>query len=239
MRKKGRREHGRFIFEGATLLAEAARAGTTIQTLYATPSAYRDSTLVRELEDGGVETFIVDDRTFAKISDVESPSGIAAVATSALTGLSDLLSAPGLVLLLAGLNDPGNAGTLLRSADAFGVSRVIFGSSGVEPFHPKVVRSAMGATFRLRLAVTEPADLQRAAAGWQIVGTASHGTAIEAEGWAERSILIVGHERNGMGEWAGLCDRTVWIPMRQGADSLNAAVAGSLALYEATRRGPR
>lgn len=236
LQKKGRRQHGHFIFEGATLLAEAVRAGSTIDALYVTPSGHRDSTLVRKLEDDGVETFVLDERTFAKISDVESPSGIAAIAPIVLTGLSDLLNAPGLVLVLARLNDPGNAGTLLRSADAFGVSRVIFGSLGVEPYHPKVVRGAMGATFRLGIAVADAAELRGAAAGWQIVGTAAGGTAIGTAGWAERSLLIVGHERAGLGDWAGLCDRIVSIPMREGADSLNAAVAGSLALYEATRK---
>lgn len=235
--KKGRREHGRFIFEGATLLREAVGAATPIETLYVTAAAFRESALVRELDGNGVETFILEDRTFAKISDLESPSGIAAVARIAISAAPDLLQAPGLVLVLADLNDPGNAGTLLRSAEAFGVGRVIFGPAGVEPYHPKVVRGAMGATFRLALAVAGPEDLRRAADGWEVVGTAAGGATIGSRAFGERSLLVVGHERSGLGAWATVCDRFVSIPMHGRADSLNAAVAGSLALYEATKQG--
>lgn len=239
LQKKGRREHHRFIFEGPTLLREAVESSTPIEALYVTAAAYRDSTLVRELERQGIATFVLEDRTFAKISDVESPSGIAAIAPMALAELSELLAEPGLVLVLADLNDPGNAGTLLRSAEAFGVTRVIFGSSGVEPYHPKVVRSAMGATFRLGLAVAEPVDLRAARAGWNTLGSAAGGEPIGGITWGERSLLVVGHERGGLGAWSSLCDRLVSIPMRGGAESLNAAVAGSLALYEATKpQGP-
>ena len=235
LQKKGRRAHHRFIFEGPTLLREAVESSTPIEVLYVTASAYRDSTLVRQLEHGGTATFLVEDRTFAKISDVESPSGIAAIAPIALTELPELLVEPGLILVLADLNDPGNAGTLLRSAEAFGVTRVIFGSSGVEPYHPKVVRGAMGATFRLKLAVAEPADLRAARSAWSIVGSAAGGEPIGGLVWDERSLLVVGHERGGLGAWGDLCDRLVSVPMRGGAESLNAAVAGSLALYEATK----
>lgn len=233
--KKGRREHGRFIFEGATLLREAVDASVPLEALYVTAAAYRDSTLVRELERQGIATFILEDRTFAKISDVESPSGIAAIAPLALIDLPQLLIEPGVVLVLADLNDPGNAGTLLRSAEAFGVTRAIFGSSGVEPYHPKVVRGAMGATFRLQIAVAGVDELHAARAGWSAFGAAAGGEPIGGVSWAERSLLVVGHERGGLGAWRSLCDRLVSIPMQGRAESLNAAVAGALALYEATK----
>lgn len=235
LQKKGRLEYHRFIFEGPTLLREAVESSTPIEALYVTAAAYRDSTLVRELERGGAATYLLEDRTFAKISDVKSPSGIAAIAPIALTDLAELLVEPGIVLVLADLNDPGNAGTLLRSAEAFGVTRAIFGSAGVEPYHPKVVRGAMGATFRLRLAVANPAELGAIRAGWSILGTAADGEPIGGITWDSRSLLVVGQERAGLGAWTALCDRLVSLPMRGGAESLNAAVAGSLALYEATK----
>lgn len=238
LHKKGRRERGRFIFEGATLLREAVESGTSVEELYVTAEAYRESALVRELERSGIPTFLLAGRAFAKISDVESPSGIAAIAPLALAGLPAILQDPGIVLLLADLNDPGNAGTLLRSAEAFGITRVIFGNSGVDPYHPKVVRGAMGATFRLAQAVAAPADVRAAAAGWSVLGTAPGGEPIGSVAWPERTLLVVGHERAGLGAWAALCDRLTSIPMAGRAESLNAAVAGSVALYEATKRPP-
>lgn len=140
---KGRREQQRFAFEGITLLEEAHRSGVTIDELYVTQAAYESTPLVRELDASGTPTFVVAERAAAKISDVETPPGIVAVAARRLYSLDELFSRSGTVLVLADLNDPGNAGTLLRSADAFACAGVVFGRLGVDPFHPKVVRGAM------------------------------------------------------------------------------------------------
>lgn len=234
--KKGRREQARFTFEGSTLLAEARAANVPIEAIYATQTAYDSTPLVREAEQQNVPVYIVDERSMARISDVETPSGIVAVAPIALRSAGDLLDEPGVVLALADISDPGNAGTLLRSAEAFGISRVIFGSRGAEPHLPKVVRGAMGAIFRLRLAVATPADVNAVLADWEVTGLAAEGEALERLHWHTRTLLIVGNERHGLGPWQPLCTRFGAIPMRGGADSLNAGVAGSIALYEATKR---
>ena len=234
--KKGRREHRAFSFEGPTLLGEALASGTQIDAIYATQSTYEQTPIIRELEQHGVPAYTVDDRTIRKISDVESPSGIVAITPIRLYDVADLLQAPGVVLVLAHLNDPGNAGTLLRSAEAFGINRVIFGSQGAEPHHPKVVRSAMGAIFRLQLAVAAAADFQAAAANWDVIGLSSKGESLDQLSWGARSALLVGNERHGIASWEPLCTRLAAIPMRGQADSLNAAMAGSIALYEATKR---
>ncbi|MGH8164904.1 MAG: TrmH family RNA methyltransferase, partial [Rhodanobacteraceae bacterium] len=151
-----------------------------------------------------------------------------------LEPVDTLLSEPGVVLVLADLNDPGNAGTLVRSAEAFGVTRVVFGSLGAHPHHPKVVRAAMGSIFRARLAVATPGEL--AGRGWAATGLAAEGGPLDGAFTAERSLLVVGHERHGLGEWNALCAQTAAIPMTGRAESLNAAIAGSIALYEASRR---
>lgn len=234
--KKGRSRHGRFSFEGATLLADAAAARVPIEAIYATQHAYGAVPLVRELEETGAQVHIVEERTMSRISAVETPSGVLAVAPILFHGIADVLAEPGVVLALAGINDPGNAGTLLRSAEAFGVTRVIFGAGGVDPHLPKVVRAAMGALFRLRIATATPAQLAAATGGWQVTGLAARGEPLERVAWAKRALILVGSERRGLTGWDGLCERMACIPMGGSAESLNAGVAGSIALYEASKR---
>jgi TrmH family RNA methyltransferase len=113
---------------------------------------------------------------------------------------------------------------------------VIFGSRGVEPHNPKVVRAAMGAIFRQRIAVVTPADLHAVLGDWDVVGLTAAGDALDAVRWHHRSALVVGNERHGIGPWEALCTRFAAIPMHGQAESLNAAVAGSIALYEASKR---
>ena len=233
--KKGRREHGRFAFEGSTLLQEALDAGIAVESIYATQRAFESIAPVRDLERGGIPVYLVDDRTMQRISDVETPAGVLAVAPLRLEPAKALLEEPGLVLALADLSDPGNAGTLLRSAEAFGVDRVILGDLGAEPYLPKVVRGAMGALFRLRLAVSAPGALGDLP-GWEVTGLSAAGSPLAALEWPQRSLLVVGNERRGLDRWEPLCTRFGALPMSGHAESLNAAVAGSIALYEATKR---
>jgi TrmH family RNA methyltransferase len=234
--KKGRAEQGRFAFEGSTLLEEACDAGVVIEELYVTAAAMEQAPLLARLEAGGVPVFTVEERAMARISEVETPPGIIAVAATRYEPPSALLANPGLVLLLADLGDPGNAGTLLRSAEAFGARGVIAGSLGAELYLPKVVRAAMGALFRLSLAVCAPGDLAGLLDDWEVTGLCARGVPLEGLSWGARRLVIVGSERQGLGRWEPLCGRLAAISMPGKAESLNAAVAGSIALYEAEKR---
>src|SRR6516164_4918454 len=126
---KGRREQQRFAFEGATLLEEARSAEYTIEELYTTEPAYEATPLVRELDAYGIPTFIVDQQCAVTLSDLKTPS-ILAVAPIRLVPVGELFGRGRPVLVLADVNDPANAGTLLRSADAFGCRGVVFGRLG-------------------------------------------------------------------------------------------------------------
>jgi TrmH family RNA methyltransferase len=234
--KKGRREQGRFTIEGSTLLKEALRSGVAIEELYGTPAELESSQSAREAESNGTAVFRVEERTMRRLSDLETAPGLLAVAPVELHPVAELFAQPGLVLALAGISDPGNAGTLLRAAEAFGVSAVVFGSGTVESHSPKVVRGAMGSLFRLKIALATQEETAAAASGWEITGLASAGEPIETCSWASRSLLVVGQERHGLGAWAALCSRIAAIPMKGDAESLNAAVAGGIALYEASKR---
>ncbi len=139
-----RREQGLFAFEGPTLLAEAVGSGLAIAELYGTEAALAThAAIVAGVEAAGTPVYSVAERTLARLSDVETPSGLVAVARPPVGDTAAILGLPGPVLLLAGINDPGNAGTLLRSAEAFGAAGVLFGRGGVDAFAPKVVRAAM------------------------------------------------------------------------------------------------
>jgi TrmH family RNA methyltransferase len=232
--KKGRREHGRFTIEGATLLDEALRSGIAIEEVFGTPEALAAFGAGERLENAEVHR--VDDRTMRRLSELESAPGLLAVAPVRLHDVSELFAEEGLVLVLAGLSDPGNAGTLLRAAEAFGVDRVVFGSGSVEPYAPKVVRAAMGSLFRQRIAVAGAQATQAAAPGWTFTGLDSSGEPLGGLLWAAKSALVVGQERHGLGDWKAVCGRLAAIPMRGGAESLNASVAGAIALYEAAKK---
>jgi RNA methyltransferase, TrmH family len=233
--KAGRREQGRFAIEGPTLLAEALGAGLRPLAVYVTAAGQAALPASADLDD---VLFTVPDRAMARLSDLESPPGILAVFPLQRTTLDDVLAdgAPGIVL--AGVADPGNAGTLLRSAEIFGFSGAVFLGDAVEPYNPKVVRASMGAMFRLRVALATPAELAAAArrAGYTIVAAASDGEPLPAFDFSPRSLIAIGHERHGVTPYLPLVDRTVAIPQRGGGESLNAAVAGSIIFYAFSQR---
>ncbi|HEY0395356.1 MAG TPA: RNA methyltransferase [Candidatus Elarobacter sp.] len=232
---RGRRDAGRFAAEGPTLLDEAARSGLRPHEIYTTPDG-----LARFEPSGweaaGVAVYVVPDRAFARLSDVETPTGVLAVFDLPVHAVAAILGAPGLVLLLAGVNDPGNAGTLVRSAEAFGARGVLFGRGGADPFSPKVIRAAMGSVFRLPVASVAADELlaAAAAAGRPVVATDLEGEDLRVVGIPPDAVLAVGNERRGVRDWLPGWDRAVRIPQRA-AESLNAAVAGSIVLYEASR----
>jgi TrmH family RNA methyltransferase len=229
--KAGRREQGRYAIEGATMLAEAVAAGRRPESLYLTergaaalPDALRLAYASR--------SFVVPDKAMARLSDLETPPGILAVLPLAEEPCADLLDgAP--ALLLAGIADPGNAGTLLRSAEIFGVTRAIFTTDGVEAHNPKVVRATMGALFRMRVATaTGPAVAAAAGvAGYTVVAAAREGVPLPEFRFPARTVLAIGNERHGVAAALESWDQAVAIPQPGGGESLNAAVAGGIILY--------
>ncbi len=235
---KGRREHQRFAFEGSTMLGEALAANFPILELYVTQPAYDTIAPVRDLDASGVPTFLLDPAAAATLSDVVTPSGIVAVAPTRRLDARRLLETGSPLLVLADLSDPGNAGTLLRSGDAFGCAGLLFGSLGIDPYHPKVVRGSMGGIFRLPVAVADPAQTAAAAAaaGVRLLGLATGGRSLQDEEWPSPLAIVVGNERRGLGAWQSICERIIEIPMTGGAESLSAGVAGSVALYESSKK---
>jgi TrmH family RNA methyltransferase len=238
-----RRERGRFVFEGPTLLAEALRSEIALEELYVTEAALNEHRgTIAAIEAAGTAVYTVPERTLARLSDLETPPGLLAVAHTPAGDLATILERPEAVLLLAGISDPGNAGTLLRSAEAFGAAGVLFGRGGVDPFAPKVVRAAMGSLFRLPVAVVDAEEVLEAAgaAGRPIVAATLDGEPLAGADLPPNALLAVGNERHGVGGFLARWDRAVRIEQASATESLNAAVAGSILLYAMSlRRGQK
>ncbi len=235
LRRKGRREHGLFLLEGPSLLEEALNSELDVLEVRATAEAGEGAApLMRRARTAGAELIEVSTRALDRLSDLDSPPGIVAVARMQPRPLPELLGLPGLLLLLAGISDPGNAGTLVRTAEAFGAAGVIFGEGGVEPYHPKVVRAAMGSLFRLPHGTATAAELLAGASGSRrpVIAADRDGTPLPEFTFPPNPIVAIGSERGGVAAWLPRWEASVAIPHAGPTESLNAGIAGAIVLYE-------
>jgi TrmH family RNA methyltransferase len=241
-RKSGRDRRRRFLAEGLRVVDEALSGRLRVTELVGTPSTAPDIELWRaagKLE--GIGVSLTDERTFRRLAESIHPQGVLAVVEEPEVDLKRV-SSRGPVLLLDRLQDPGNAGTLLRSLQAVGGRTLLALTGTVDLFNPKVVRASAGSLFHLEVAVR----LRAAAAlewaqsrGLPVFALDQRGEPLFGPGWsAPRSfVLAVGNEGGGLAaEILERSERRLALPMARGVDSLNAAVAGSVALYELCRR---
>lgn len=241
--RKEREATGRCFVEGIRLVAEAARAGALERLVVApallTSAFARD--LVAEQAGAGVATLEVSAEVFATLSQKDGPQGLAAVARQRWVELARaaLGPPPGWVALVEPA-DPGNLGTIMRTADAVGAAGVIIVGPGADPYDPAALRASMGAAFALGLARASWGELLawRAAAGAAMVGTSDQAPAdFQSVAYPQPLVLLMGSERQGLApEQLAACDQVVSIPMRGRGDSLNLAVATGVMLYELLRQ---
>ena len=236
--KKHRLERRCFLIEGPLLLQVALESGTSIEHVFVT-----GDNKLKELE-RLPPVIRVDQRTLDSLSQTKTPQGIVAVAKFIDHDASQLerllpKSGPAVVLVLPNLSDPGNAGTLIRSAEAFGASAVCFGPDAVDPYNDKVVRASMGSLFRVPIVRYEewaPFIASARGAKLQIIAADACGVDVRDITLPQRACLIIGQERHGLANLPREdVDTLVALPQRAGIDSLNAAIAGSLLLYEFDR----
>ena len=238
-RRRERRAQGRVLIEGVRLGRDALAAGAAVLQLFYVAERVATQPALAEVvawaERRGAELLACTPETFATLSDTVTPQGVAAVAR-----LPDLAwpTPPARLLILDRVRDPGNAGTLLRTAEAAGVPGVVFGPETVDPYNDKVLRAGMGAHFRVPV---------REAAAWDAitawlapeqpvyVAEASAALLYDEVDWRDAA-LVVGGEAEGASEAARRRAVPVAIPMAGRVESLNAAVAGAVMLFEAARR---
>ncbi|HEX8993202.1 MAG TPA: RNA methyltransferase [Anaerolineales bacterium] len=234
-RPKERREAGAFLAEGVRLVEEANAAGWPFRfVLYSDELGERGGELLQKLRSRDIDVERVDRRLMQSLGDTETPQGILAVLDDhelSMAGPLDFLLIPDSV------RDPGNLGSLLRSAEAAGVQAVLLPPESVDPFSPKVVRAGMGAHFRLPIQAMSWERIRETCQGLTVYLADMHGAACWKVDFRSPLALMIGGEAAGATEPARkLADRLVSIPMLGKAESLNAAVAGSVLVFEVLRQ---
>ena len=238
-RKKNRIEKGLFIIEGEKIVEEALEKGYKLDSIYISETYSNcDRALLEKAREESCQVYIVEDRLFNDISDTETPQGILALAHLFYNNFTDIENFKGnFYILIDQVQDPGNMGTILRSADAFGVDGVIIRKGSVDIYNPKVVRSTMGSIFRTDLYyLDELEDLERVIEdfGLDLISTSLEGDADLKSMDLSEGLLSIGNESKGISkEIEALSKRLIKIPMIGEAESLNVGVASSIIMYEA------
>ncbi len=240
---KGRREAGLFLAEGPSVVAEAMAAGAGLLWIawceaLAGPSAEGVLAAARQAK---VEVLELSERAFRALSDARNPQGLAAVARIPAAGLS-ALETPGerfLGLVLHEIQDPGNLGSMIRSADAFGAGAVILSGAGADAHEPKVVRATAGSLFHLPVVRAQWPAVSAWAAERQVAlvaAVAAGGAALDEMTLPPRVAFVIGNEAHGLPpQVLREAALQVRIPMRGRAESLNAAAVAAILLHEAGR----
>ena len=239
-KRRHRHETGTMLLEGVRLVRDAWQAGVRPLAVFVAPTLLSGNQpaqdLALEIESAGIELVSCSEPVFGKLTGTVTPQGIAAVVPLPALPMPDDAD---LLLLLDRVRDPGNAGTLLRSAEAAGVQAVIFCPDTVDPYNDKVVRAAMGAHFRLPICVCQAWTQVRDVLGPGLqlyLADAGGEQSYDAVDWTVPSALVVGGEADGAGADARAAATAIQIPMLGAVDSLNAGMAGAVILFEAARQ---
>ena len=239
--RKNRTREGLFLAEGVRVTEDALAAGTVLRLALVSPSlgdTPRGTALLDRLS-RSTTVRTVSDAELARLAATDTPQGVLILAATPVWTLDRIeIPAHATVLLLDGVQDPGNFGTLARAADAFGVVAVLALPGTVDPWNPKAVRAAAGSTFRVPVVAATHAE----AAAWLrahrfgVLAAEPAGTPLGGVVRSPRTALIVGNEGAGLRpETRALADELVSIPMPGRAESLNVAVAAGILLYQLTR----
>ncbi len=237
-RKTRTREHA-YVAEGVRCVAEVVAGGADIKFAVISPrltDVPGGTELLAQLRDAGIDTPQADDRALTAIAGTETPQGILAVCAEPTVRLDK----PGRVLIADAIQDPGNLGTLIRSATAFALDAVVALDGTVDPYNAKVVRASAGTIARIPVLATSWAELEPQLTSWGsellvAAGEAGAAPTPKVGPWA----LVVGNEARGAREAIrGAATGLVAIPMPGRIDSLNAGIAGSILMYALTQPTP-
>ncbi len=226
--RKGRRESGCFLVEGRKMVEEALKSAFDVETVLVQEGM--------ELPDGlTMPVYELPAHVLAAVCDTKTPQGIAAVVR-----MKEQSALGKHIVVLDGVQDPGNVGTIIRTADAAGLDGVLLSTQCADVFSPKVLRATMGSIFRMNLRTTDdlPGELTKLREkGYSILSSQLDGTPFyEREKVAEQFALVIGNEGNGVSEQVQqTATHRVRLPMRGGAESLNAAIAAAIMMYELMR----
>ncbi|PZS23190.1 MAG: RNA methyltransferase [Pseudonocardiales bacterium] len=241
LRRRDRERAGRFLVEGSQAVREALRYGSVLELFLTESAANRHPELPAA---PGVRVSVITERAAAGLSETATPQGIVAVCTTLGQAAADALRGARLAAVLAAVADPGNAGTVIRVADAAGAAAVVFAGDAVDLHNGKCVRASTGSVFHLALGV-EPDPLRAIAAcqqaGLQVLA-ADAGTGrdldevVDAGTLAAPTAWLFGNEAHGLDrELLAAADQAVAVPLHGRAESLNLAAAAAVCLYASAR----
>jgi TrmH family RNA methyltransferase len=232
---------GECAIEGVKLLEEALRSGQHLDTVFFSDSARPLAEKLLLQINARTETLVLPKALFNSIVPSDAPQGVAALLKLATFSAAQLLDrkSHGPFVIASGLQDPGNLGTILRSAEAFGAAAVFLTEGTVSPYNSKVLRGSAGSIFRLpflQISSVELISLLRSS-GVRLLATSSHqGTPLPHVSWTLPLAIFIGNEGAGLShELVRQMDETAAIPQSAQVESLNAGVAASIVLYEAAR----
>jgi len=246
LRRKHRDAEGLFLAEGPQAVREALRDPESVRELYAVPEAIaRHRDLFALAEAAGVPLSPVNEAGLTALSETVTPQGVVAVCRHRHhPDVDSLVEPPRLAVVLAGISDPGNAGTVLRTADAAGAGAVVFPDGSVDPYNGKCVRSSAGSLFHVdvvRGGSPEEAVLALRAANLAVLAADAYGNEdlddlSDRGGLSGPTAWLFGSEAHGLPEeLAALADARVRVPIHGRAESLNLAAAAAVCLYASAR----
>lgn len=239
--KKYRDRNRQFLAEGEKIVSEALASPYQVEMLVF--SENYSGFLLTQGEELGIRCLVVKDQLFKSLSDTQSPQGVLAVINQQDFILQNTIAQEsGFVVILDGVKDPGNLGTIIRTVDAAGGSGVILIHDCVDATNPKAVRATMGSIFRVPIYSENNTDElfdHLTQAGWHIAASNLKGTnAFHWQGGYNKTALVIGSESHGVSKGAkDKAHSLIRIPMAGGAESLNASVAAGILIYEIFRKG--
>lgn len=247
-RRRSRVEAGRYVIEGPVPIVEMLTAGVPVHEVFVDAGEWSRAeersplrTATRLALDADVPVWGLADGVVASVADTDAPQGVIAVAPRVTVGLDRLMGETGPVLVLVDVADPGNVGTLVRTAEAAGAVGVVVTGSTADPFGPKAVRAAAGSAARVPIAeVTEAADVLQAAASAArptVATVVDGGDAPEVVDLTGSVCLLVGSEARGLdAATVAACTTRLTLPMAGSVESVNVAVAGAVVMFEIARQ---
>ncbi|MFO7820123.1 MAG: RNA methyltransferase [Halanaerobacter sp.] len=243
--KKYRRENKQFVLEGVRLIEEAVKEEINLTQVFYSDYLLRNrqgERLLKGLEKRGVEIYEIADDLLGQVADTVSPQGILAIADKIEYSLNDILSKEKeLILIIDQIQDPGNLGTIIRTADAAGFDGLITTKGTVSLYNQKTIRATMGSFFRTPIAKVNDLDIlenkiKESYFNLVVADTAGESYHFEID-YLPASAIVVGNEAHGpRQELIDMAEQLIKIPLLGGAESLNVAMATSVIAYEAVRQ---
>lgn len=241
--KKCRQESNEFMIEGIRIIEEAVSAGAGIKYCLCSEELDGDrvKSLLKGMKDKNIKIYMVDSKLINDICDTENPQGIVAVIEKKKYEEEELFKNSDYLVVVDRIQDPGNLGTIIRTADAAGAHGIIISDGTVDPYSPKVLRSTMGSIFHVPVIfatdMIKAIDMLKARDFSVYVSSLEGSVPYHEEDYTGKTVIVIGNEANGVSSSIiHRADRLIKILMPGKAESLNAGIAGGILMFEVVKQ---